>query len=101
MDREHVAGTRLYNYEIESLLGRGGMDVVCKARQLLLDQLPAQKVLPSHLDSVAPSVKRFQGEVGAMARFHHANIVQIHDIGENQNLQLFTRRWTLRKGKGS
>lgn len=101
MDIEQLAGTKLGNYETETLLGRGGMGVVYKARQLLLDRPVAPKVLPPHLSSEASSVKRFHREAEAIARLHHANIVQIHDIGEDQNLHFFTSRWTFRKGKRS
>jgi serine/threonine protein kinase len=101
MDIEQLAGTKLGNYEIESLLDRGGISVVYKARQINLDRPVAQKVLLSHLSSVASSVKRFHREVEAIARLHHANIVQIYDIGEDQNLHFFTSRWAFRKGKKS
>ncbi len=43
MDIEQLAGTKLDNYEVESLLGRGGMGVVCDARYISLGRPVAHK----------------------------------------------------------
>ena len=66
MDIEQLAGTRLGNYEIESLLGRGGMGVVYKARQISLNRPVALKILSQDLSSDASFVKRFKREAQAM-----------------------------------
>jgi len=68
MDIEQLAGTRLGNYKLESLLGRGGMGVVYKARQLSLDRPVALKIRPPTLRSDLSFVRRFQREARAMAR---------------------------------
>ena len=80
MDIEQLAGTKLGNYEIESLLGRGGMGVVYKARQVNLDRPVALKILPPTLSSDSTFVKRFKREARAVAKLNHSNIIQIHDI---------------------
>lgn len=93
MDIEHLTGETLGNYKIESLLGMGGMGVVYKARQMSLNRAIALKVLPPKLSSDPVLVKRFQREARAVAMLNHPNIVQIHDIGEDQGLQFFSMEY--------
>lgn len=93
MDIEHLAGTRLGNYEIESLISRGGMGVVYKARQISLNRPVALKILASALSSNSSLVKRFHREAQAIARLHHPNIVQIYDIQEDKNLHFFSMQY--------
>jgi len=93
MDIDRLAGTRLGSYEIESLLGRGGMGVVYKARQVSLDRSVALKILPPDPGSSASYVKRFEREARAVARLSHPNIVQIFDIAEDQGLHFFSMEY--------
>ena len=90
MDIEQLAGTKLGNYEIESLLGRGGMGVVYKARQISLNRPVALKILPPSLSSDSSFVKRFQREAHAVAQLDHPNIIQIFDISEERGLHFFS-----------
>ncbi len=93
MNIDRLAGTRLGNYEIESLLGRGGMSVVYKARQTNLDRPVALKILPPTLSSDASFVKRFKREARAVAKLSHSNIIQIIDITEEKNLHFFSMEY--------
>lgn len=93
MDIERLAGTRLGNYEIESLLGQGGMGVVYKARQVNLDRPVALKILPPHLSSDGSFVKRFKREARAVAKLSHSNIIQIFDIAEEKGLHFFSMEY--------
>jgi len=93
MDIEQLAGTRLGNYEIESLLGRGGMGVVYKARQISLDRPVALKILIPTLSSDASFVKRFQREARAVAKLDHSNIIHIYDVSEEEGLHFFSMQY--------
>jgi eukaryotic-like serine/threonine-protein kinase len=69
-------------YELLSVLGRGGMGVVYKARQVGLNRLVALKMILSGSHSASKGMARFLAEAEAVARLRHPNIVQIYDIGE-------------------
>ena len=77
---------KLPQFEILELLGRGGMGVVYKARQLQLDRIVALKILPPVDALSADFVARFTREARALAKLNHANIVNVHDFGETGGL---------------
>src|SRR5262249_45015908 len=72
----------LPGYEILGELGRGGMGVVYKARQIKLNRLVAVKMILAGEHAGPEPRARFQREVEAVARLHHPNVVQIHEVGE-------------------
>ena len=77
---------KLPQFEIIELLGRGGMGVVYKARQVNLDRVVALKILPP-LDAQSPDfVARFSREARALAKLNHPNIVNVYDFGETGGL---------------
>jgi serine/threonine protein kinase len=77
-------GTRLGDFEVVGELGRGGMGVVYRARQLSLGREVALKVLPGYARYGPSAVQRFRTEAQAAARLHHTNIVAVYAQGEHQ-----------------
>jgi Tol biopolymer transport system component len=77
-------GTKLGPYDIESLLGAGGMGEVYRARDARLNRLIAIKVLPKSFSADADRLQRFTQEARAAAALNHPNILSIFDIGEEQ-----------------
>ena len=93
MDIEQLAGTRLGNYEIESLLGRGGMGVVYKARQLNLDRPLVSKILLPTLRSDPSFAKRFQKEARAVANLGPPDFIQVPAIREENGIHSFSMEY--------
>ncbi len=76
-------------YEILGELGRGGMGVVYKARQIRLNRPCALKMILGGGHASAESAARFLAEAQAIAQLQHPHIVQIHHIGEADGLPFF------------
>jgi len=77
-------GDVLGDFEIIGEIGRGGMGVVYRARQLSLNRIVALKVLPNTLGQTAKAVTRFKKEARAAAKMHHTNIVPVYSQGEHE-----------------
>ena len=76
-------------YEISEELGRGGMGVVFKARQVNLKRLVALKMIRDGALAGPRERARFRIEAEAVARMRHANVVAIYDVGEHQGRPYF------------
>lgn len=83
-------GPVIPGYEVLSLLGKGGMGVVYKVRQRGLGRIVALKMILHAEYAGAQERQRFQAEAEAVARLQHANIVQIHEVGEHRGLPYFS-----------
>src|SRR5262249_30537274 len=69
-------------YELEGVLGRGGMGVVYKARHLALKRTVALKMILAGGIAGQRELARFRIEAEAVARLQHPNIVQVFEVGE-------------------
>ncbi len=78
------AGRHLDDFEILEEVGRGGMGIVYRARQVSLNREVALKVLPSALHRSGVALRRFKTEAQAVARLKHANVVPIYAQGEHE-----------------
>lgn len=67
-------------YQMEALLGKGGMGAVYRARHILLGDRVAIKVLPPEVRTNAEWLRRFRREGQAARRFRHANAVTVYDL---------------------
>jgi len=77
------------NYTVISLLGRGGMGAVYKAKQTALDRLVAIKLLPLEISVDQDFADRFVREARAMAKLHHPNIITVFDFGTTSEGHLY------------
>lgn len=75
-----VGATLDGQYHIESMLGKGGMGAVYRARHILLGDRVAIKVLPPEMRNNAEWLRRFRREGQAARRFRHPNAVTVYDL---------------------
>ncbi len=85
-DLTELIGQQIGDYEIQSLLGRGGMGYVFLARHVHLDRDSALKILAPELIAKDPEyLNRFLHEGQAMAAMQHSNIVSVYNIEQIGN----------------
>src|SRR4051794_11455141 len=88
-----VVGTEFAGYRIESLVGRGGMGVVYRARQLDLGRTVALKVIAPEALEDGAARERFVSEARHAAAIEHPNVVPIYAAGEAGGMAYFVMRF--------
>ncbi len=91
--RRVVKIRRLADYELLEELGRGGMGVVYKARQVYLNQTVAVKILPHRYLDDPQAVSRFRREMQSIGALSHPNIVRAYNAGEAGGVQFLVMEY--------
>ncbi|MGM7701122.1 Stk1 family PASTA domain-containing Ser/Thr kinase [Pseudalkalibacillus sp. Hm43] len=73
-------------YKILEIIGDGGMAVVYKAEDLILDRIVAVKVLRSEYSTDEDFIRRFRREAESATSLNHPNVVNIVDVGEEEQI---------------
>ncbi len=81
------------DYELERVLGEGGMGIVYKARQISLNRAVALKMIKAARFASADDLRRFQNEAEAVARLDHPNVVPIFEVGQFEDQQYFSMKF--------
>src|SRR5204863_6603027 len=84
---------RLGRYDIEKIIGSGGMGVVLKAHDSELNRPIAIKLLAPHLSHVAAARERFAREGRAAAAVVHAHVVAIYNVEADGTLPFLTMQY--------
>src|SRR5580692_12590450 len=78
-----LPGSQLGPYQIESLLGAGGMGEVYRARDARLGRSLAIKTLPAAFSNDPDRLQRFEREARSASALNHPNIVTIYELGQD------------------
>ena len=90
---ESLLGQQVGSYQIQSLLGAGGMGVVYKGRDVRLNRSVAIKVLPADKVSDPERKRRFIQEARAASALNHPNIITIYDIGNESGIDFIVMEY--------
>ena len=75
---------RIAGYTLLEQIGYGGMAVVYRARQEVLDRIVAIKILSENMAASSEFMERFRREARTAANLRHPNVITVHDFGEDE-----------------
>jgi TonB family protein len=76
-------------YELQAVIGQGGMGTVYRANHILLAKPVAIKLIRPEFGISPSTAKRFQREARALSQLSHPNIIQVYDLGQTDKGELF------------
>ncbi|ATC65759.1 hypothetical protein CMV30_18390 [Nibricoccus aquaticus] len=85
---------RFSHFELLEELGRGGMGIVYRARDIGTGRIIALKVLQAHHLEVPDLVTRFRSEVRAVTSLDHPHVLPVHEVGEYEGIPFFSMKLT-------
>lgn len=91
--RDDTGMEMLGRFEVMQEINRGSMGIVYKARDLILEEIVAIKVLNDFLCSDPQAVERFKQEARSARRLTHQNIVRIHDMFEHDKKKIISMEY--------
>jgi serine/threonine protein kinase len=86
-------GSRFGGYEVESVVGAGGIGILYRARQVRLDRLVALKLIEPDVASDPVIRERLRREARTVAALDHPNVVPLYEAGEDGGSVYIVTRW--------
>jgi hypothetical protein len=83
----------LSKYEVQEKIGEGGMGIVYKANQRSMNRVVALKILSPKYSSKQRFVDQFIKEARAAGALNHPNIIQVHDVGTENDIHYFSMEY--------
>ncbi|QPC83935.1 protein kinase [Phototrophicus methaneseepsis] len=90
---DEFIGKTIGGYEVQRVIGRGGMATVYLARQQSMNRQVALKVLPQQFANDDTYLQRFEREVAIVSKLEHRNIIPVYDYGEHEGMPYIVMRY--------